>query len=516
MHARKRVKRDSVENLYKACRAGGDCIPDVKNKVENTTLADILLQAFGSIIYLGHLGIGSGKGTGSITTGRPVPEVTTGAATVKPTITKPSRPFSVPIDPLSAGRPIRPIDPLAGSRPVDVLDPSSSAIVPLSENVPDTIVTIENPAFDINIDVSNEITPFQIEPTVVQEGDAAIINVTPIEPPPTTIIYTDPTIENIGVATHIDPDINVFVNPLERGDTISLENNGLEYIPLEDLTTISQFEIEEPPTTSTPSNRLDRAITRARDFYNRRIAQVSVRNPDFLGQVSRAVRFEFENPAFEDEVTLEFEQDLENVEAAPDPDFADIRRLSRPSYNITNEGTLRVSRLGSKGTIRTRSGTVIGQQVHFYYDVSEIPEATAIEMQVLGEFSGEASHTNLLAESSIIDALTESHLYPEEELLDNMVESFNSGQLLLQGEEEDGSKFTYPILYEGVPLTNYVNMIDSSLTFAAPVLHTDDIIQPNIIPFNPLQPGVSIDVISEDYFLHPSLLPKKRKRHEIF
>lgn len=514
MLARKRTKRDSVENLYKICRAGGDCIPDVKNKVENTTLADILLQAFGSIIYLGHLGIGTGKGTGSISTGRPVPEVTTGATTVKPvrpTVTKPTRPFSVPLDPIGVGRPIRPIDPIAGSRPIDVLDPSSPSIVPLSENVPDTIITVENPAFDINIETGSDITPFQIEPTVVNEGEAAIINVTPIEPPPTKVIYTEPALENVRTATYIDPDINVFVNPLERGDII-----GLDDIPLQDFTSIAEFEIEEAPTTSTPSNKIETVLTRAREFYNRRIAQVPTRNPEFLGQVSRAVQFEFENPAFEDEVSLVFEQDLENVEAAPDADFADIKRLSRPSYSITNEGTLRVSRLGSRGTIRTRSGTVIGQQVHFYYDVSEIPEATALEMQVLGEFSGEASHTNLLAESSIIDALDENILYPDEELLDNMVESFSSGQLLLEGEEEDGGKFIYPVYHTGLPITSYLNSIDTSLTFAAPVSHDDNIIIPDNKPITPLQPGVGIDVISEDYFLHPSLLPKKRKRHEFF
>lgn len=511
MLARKRRKRDSVENLYKACRAGGDCIPDVKNKVENTTLADILLQAFGSIIYLGHLGIGTGKGTGSISTGRPVPEVTTGATTVKPTVTKPTRPFSVPLDPIGAGRPIRPIDPIGGSRPIDVLDPSSPSIVPLSENVPDTVVTVENPAFDINIDTGNDITPFQIEPTVVQEGEAATINVTPIEPPPTKVIYTEPALENIATATYIDPDINVFVNPLERGDII-----GLEEIPLQDFNTLTEFEIEEAPKTSTPSSKIETALTRAREFYNRRVAQLPTRNPDFLGQVSRAVQFEFENPAFEDEVTLVFEQDVKNVEAAPDADFADIKRLSRPSYNITNEGTLRVSRLGSRGTIRTRSGTVIGQQVHFYYDVSEIPEATAIEMQVLGEFSGEASHTNLLAESSTINALNDDILYPDEELLDNMVESFNGGQLLLEGEEEEGGKFIYPVYHTGLPITSYFSGIDTSLTFAAPVSHNDNIIIPDINPITPLQPGVGIDVMSEDYFLHPSLLPKKRKRHEFF
>ena len=50
----RRLKRASPEDLYRSCKLGGDCIPDVQNKIENTTLADKLLQIFGSILYLGH------------------------------------------------------------------------------------------------------------------------------------------------------------------------------------------------------------------------------------------------------------------------------------------------------------------------------------------------------------------------------------------------------------------------------------------------------------------------------
>ena len=49
----RRVKRDSVQNLYNQCQLTGNCLPDVKNKVEGTTLADKLLKIFSSIIYLG-------------------------------------------------------------------------------------------------------------------------------------------------------------------------------------------------------------------------------------------------------------------------------------------------------------------------------------------------------------------------------------------------------------------------------------------------------------------------------
>ena len=52
MTSLKRRKRDTVDNLYRQCQLGADCPPDVRNKVEGTTLADKLLQAFGSIIFL--------------------------------------------------------------------------------------------------------------------------------------------------------------------------------------------------------------------------------------------------------------------------------------------------------------------------------------------------------------------------------------------------------------------------------------------------------------------------------
>ena len=41
-----RRKRAAVEDLYKSCKLGGDCPPDVVNKVEGKTLADRLLQIF--------------------------------------------------------------------------------------------------------------------------------------------------------------------------------------------------------------------------------------------------------------------------------------------------------------------------------------------------------------------------------------------------------------------------------------------------------------------------------------
>ena len=115
----------------------------------------------------------------------------------------------------------------------------------------------------------------------------------------------------------------MFVDAQAVGETI-----GGEYIPLEEFSQIQNFEIEEQqPLSSTPEQRLNRAFQRARDLYNRQITQIRTRNLDFLGAASRAVQFEFENPAFVDDVTLQFEQDVRDVAAAPDPDFRDIVTL---------------------------------------------------------------------------------------------------------------------------------------------------------------------------------------------
>lgn len=504
MQRAKRVKRASVGDLYKSCALGGDCLPDVKNKVEGTTLADVLLKAFGSILYLGGLGIGTGRGTGGQFG---------------------YRPFGAPSRPTGGTLPVRPNIPLDTLGPAEVVpvDPLGPAIVPLSEGLPDSAVIdipgagpgLPSETLDVttSIDGVSEVTGVGEHPAVTYNtNDVAQIDIQ-MQPPPPKRVFLDPEVYNTNTvvdthASHVDSDFNVFVDA--QMDSVNVGN--VENIELQVLNSRAEFEIEEGPVTSTPLST--RIISRARDLYNRYTSQVPTRQ--VLGATTSRVTFEFENPAFEDEVTLEFEQDLENVQAAPDPDFTDIKRLSRPSYSITNEGTVRVSRLGSRGTIRTRSGTVIGQQVHFYYDISRIPEATAIEMQVLGEFSGESSHTNMLAESSIIDALNETFVYPDEELLDNMIESFNSGQLLLEGEEEDGSKFIYPVYHSGFPFGSYLDNSGLGLTFAAPISHNDNIVTPDITPFNPLQPGTSIDVVSEDFYLHPSLLPKKRKRHEFF
>nr|AEX31134.1 L2 protein [Human papillomavirus] len=504
MTSLKRPKRDTVENLYRQCQLGADCPPDVRNKVEATTLADKLLQAFGSIIFLGGLGIGSGRGSGSITTGRAVPDLAPEATPIRPTRPRgpnTTRPFSVPIDRISVGS--------SGGRAVTV-DATTSSVIPLSEAAPDTVITLGDPNINVTTDVTVAVNPIELESLAPTSDVPAIINVTPIEPPPVRVIYSDsPAFTNTQTlnTAYVDPDINVFVDP-----TLSGEHIGYEDIELNVLGGREEFEIEETtPTTSTPLNRLQTAYNNARQFYLRRVQQVPTRNINFLGQPSRAVVFDFENPAFENDITLEFEQDLAEVAAAPDEDFRDIRRLSRPTFSITNEGILRMSRLGTRGTMQTRAGTVLGGNVHFYYDFTAIPEAGEIELQDLVPPGVPHTIVNPQAESSFINALADTAVVSEEELIDLYNESFDNAQLIIEGITEENERLTFPI-----PLSLNINKpfipdVGDGIFYSSPSNTTNNINQ-TIFPSVPFTPGIIVGSNSTDYDLHPSLRKRKKRR----
>jgi minor capsid protein L2 len=512
MTSLKRRKRDTVDNLYRQCQLGADCPPDVRNKVEGTTLADKLLQAFGSIIFLGGLGIGSGSGSGAVTAGRAIPDLAPDATPIRPTRPlRPSsgpnttRPFSVPIDRIGV--------PGAGGRPVTI-DATSSSIVPLTEAVPDTVITLGDPTIGVTTDIAVDVNPIELEPINQGPDTPAIINVTPTEPPPVRILYSDTTTyappETVQIA-FTDPNLNVFVDPASTGQHI-----GLEEIELDTIGGPSTFEIEESaPRTSTPLERLGQVYNRARQYYNRRVQQVPTRNIDFLGQPSRAVLFGFENPAFLDDVTLEFEQDLREVAAAPDEDFRDVRQLHRPTFSITDEGLIRLSRLGSRATMQTRSGRVFGSDAHFYYDVSEIPEAGEIEMQDLVTPGVPYTIVDPQAESSFVNALADVTLFTEDQLVDFYTESFDNAQLILEGQTEAEERYTFPIPISTTAIKPFVVDIGNGIFYSSPTNISTNNYSPKF-PFIPVSPGVTVNMYSDDYYLDPSLLKRKRKRSDDF
>ena len=512
----KRQKRDSVQNLYKQCKLTGQCPDDVINKVEGTTLADRLLKILGSVIYLGGLGIGSGRGTGGSTGYRPI-----GATTPRVTDSIPVRP-TIPLDPIL---------------PTDILpvEPGAPSIIPLSEaGIPGdplieaggTVITSETPELPIltTVDPISDVTGVEGQPTVITGEDetVTVLDAHPSTPAAKKVVIkpsqkgflSEPTVAH-KIPEYTSIDYSVFVDAQIAGDTVGGEN-----IPLDEINLLEEFEIEEPgPKTSTPEQRLGRAFQRARDLYNRRISQIRTSNLNFLGNVSRAVQFDFTNPAFDQDVTLQFAQDLENIAAAPDPEFRDIVTLQRPRYSETDTGRVRVSRLGRRGTIVTRSGTQIGENVHFYFDVSTIGSdaADAIELSTLGQHSGDSAIVNGLAESSFVDQLENVDiLHPEDDLLDTQVEDFSGSHLVLTSSGRRGTVYSIPTLPPGIGLRIFVDDYGRNLFVSYP---TSTVHPEVLVPAgdHPLEPPIILDFTSNNFYLHPDLLRRrKRKRSDIY
>ena len=509
----KRRKRDTVENLYKQCKITGQCPDDVINKVEGNTLADRLLKILGSIVYFGGLGIGTGRGTGGATGYRPL-----GTSTPKVTDTTPIRP-TVPVDPIA---------------PTDVLTvaPDAPSIVPLSEaGVPEDIIVegaggtiskgdVETPVFT-SIDPISDVTGVEGQPTIItQENESvAVLNVNPSTPAPKTVrigarFRSTPIADPSLLQPLPEPsaiDFSVFVDTRIAGDTI-----GAESIPLQEFPQFEPLEIEEiNPRTSTPEQRINRAFQRARELYNRHITQIRTRNLDFLGPVSRAVQFEFENPAFDGDVTYQFEQDVQNVTAAPDPDFRDIITLHRPRYTETDTGRIRVSRLGRRGTITTRSGAQIGENVHFYYDMSTIGSdpIDAIELSTLGQHSGDSAIVDGLAESTFVDQIANADItYADDDLLDTQVEDFSGSHLVLSSSGRRGSVYSVPTLPPGIALKVFVDDYARNLFVSYPVTTSNAELLLPTQPAHPLEPPVVIDFFNNDYYLHPSLYTRRKRK----
>lgn len=513
MYKAKRVKRDTVENLYRQCQITGTCPPDVVNKVEQTTLADILLKIFGSVIYLGGLGIGSGSGAGA--TGlRPVPEnipletlptAESEAPVIETPVVRPRRPpdtFGTRIDPISS----------AGNRPRPV-DPRGPAIVPLNEGgLPDPGAGITDYEVLTTVDTFEDTATVNGHPTVLHgQEEIAILEVTPPDP-----IYTRIAIENprdtvytvIESAQPLPESLNIFVDPNYSGVHVG------EEIELETINTIAEFEIEEDvPKTSTPVRVLESAVGRARRLYNRFVEQVATRNEDFLGQPSRAILFEFENPAFEDDVTLTFERDLQELATAPDPAFSDVIQLERPIFSETKEGLVRFSRLGTKGKISTRSGSILRQKVHFYYDISPISKATeAIELQPIVDSSDNVTIVDGLSQSTFVNPVFEDIL-DEEALLEDTAYSFAESHLTLLNDEEAENVLIPTLVTDTIPK---LFSGDYFSTFSVIGGETQPEIPLEINPFN-ITPAIQIDALGSDFYLHPALMKRrKRKYSEIF
>ena len=502
MDVKHRRKRAAPDQLYRHCLQGGDCIPDVQNKFEQNTWADVLLKIFGSLLYFGNLGIGTGRGSGGSLGYKPL-----GSGTGRqPASILPARP-NILIDAI-------------GPPNVIPIDAAAPVVVPLSEGTIDVglVAPDAGPGAGVEelelytiTDPTTDVGGVQPTPTVVstEEGAVAVIDAQPNPERPVQVYYDpDPTatatINIFPAMTTTSADVNIFVDPYSA-DIIG----GFDEIPLERLD-FSNLEIEEQPIQSTPVQKVEAALTRAKSLYNRYFKQVPVRSSLFLTQPSKLVQFEFENAAFDPDVSLEFERDLAEIAAAPDADFADIYRLHRPQLSSV-EGTVRVSRIGETATIRTRSGTVIGSRIHYYHDLSAIEAAENIELHVLTNQSG--TIVDDLLSTSFIDPINNANVaVTEDNMLDLLEEDFSNTHLVVAVSNEVNETDIFPMLSDTV-IKPFTPDISNDIILSYPV-DNNPIINPKHSQY-PLIP-VYTALNFEDYYLYPSLIPRKRRRIDSF
>ena len=529
----RRIKRASVTDIYRGCKQAGTCPPDVINKVEQTTIADKILKYGSSGVFFGGLGISTGRGTGGATGYFPLgegPGVRVGGA---PTIVRPGvipeliGPADViPIDTVT------PIDPAAPSI-VTITDSSAVDLLPTEL---ETIAEI-HPVPTDNLDID---TP------VVSGGrdSSAVLEVADPSPPVRTRVsrtqYHNPSFQVITESTPLSGESamadHVLVFEGFGGQNIGGSRNAAidtaqESFEMQSWPSRYSFEIEEgtPPRSSTPVQRAVQSLsTLRRALYNRRLTeQVAVTDPLFLSRPSRLVQFQFDNPAFEEEVTQLFERDIEAVEEPPDRQFLDVVRLGRPTYSETPQGYLRVSRLGRRASIRTRSGAQVGAQVHFYRDVSTI-DSDALEMQLLGEHSGDTTIVQGPVESSFVDInidepgplnvgiqespiadTTEDDFNSLDLLLEDAVDDFSGSQLVFGNPRRSTTSVTVP-RFDTPRDTGFYIHDTQGYTVAYPESRdTTEVILPH--PDTPIV-VINFAEAGADFYLHPSLRKRKRKR----
>ncbi|AVZ46189.1 L2 [Chipapillomavirus 2] len=491
----RRTKRASATDLYKTCKANNTCPPDVINKVEGTTVADRILQIGAATVYFGGLGIGTGAGKGGATGYTPLggrTGVTVGTGT------RVSRP-PIPVDSLGASEIV----------PVDALSP---AIVPLQEVPPDIpllevtpdIPGIPEPPSVVPIDssVSSAGGPVQIEVT-------AIIEPIPSNPPVRTSTswsqHSNPAFDVLPNSDHVLGETSSPSSILVTHSNGGVDIGATEEIPLRVF------------RTSTPRDTPVREPVPRRGGYPARfIEHVDVSGSEFLDNVGRMVQFEFENPTFEDD-TLTFEPPpYPEVRAAPDSRFRDVVQLSRPLFEETPSGHVRVTRKGVRGTITTRSGVQLGSQVHFHHDISSITEPEWIELSALGEVSG----TTVVVSQGPEAAMEVIDL----DSISTLSSHSSDFEMLLAGIEDvhnfDNLRLEFPRGRNRVTL----DLPTRTLTIPGPVdldtgVHVDytppDAGGGMYGPFGPAPAVIIVDVSvgsSTDYYLHPSLARRRRRR----
>ncbi|UJQ88223.1 L2 protein [Molossus molossus papillomavirus type 2] len=494
-----RKRRAAAEDIYRNCKQFGTCPPDVVNKIENNTIADRILKWLSPFLYFGGTGISSGKGTGTV-----IPLERPFAGFGNDLVVPPAESgVTVGVRPI----PVVPAEPPIGIEPGGELI-ELEPLLPVRPT-PEVPGTVEGP-----VDTGANITP--VVPDVLEVNPN---NIEPVEPPVTvsTSLFDNPTFEvgitastTTGESSAVD---HVFVGERAGGTNVG----GGEEIPLQTFReTIpdDEFNVEDTGfTTSTPQEgrvRGDRGY-----LYNRRLVQqIEVPETEFLEQPRTLITFE--NPTFNDQdLTMIFENELNEItrtppRAAPHRDFTDLKYLGRKLFSkAPKSGRVRVSRVGKKGTLRTRSGVQIGSHVHYYQDLSSILPAEEVELLPLGEVTGTEEIITGEGETPFVEV-------DLNDAADTLGEAPANDLAVIEQHDEYGYSDTTVV--PETDLRHRTFYPEDVLGFAGPNVvvsypTTTRDVRPKVIPEDePWVPYYTFSDNATEFFFEPCLFGKRRKR----
>lgn len=489
---RKRVPRASVADIYNTCSKWGTCPPDVKNKVEQTTVADWILKIGSALAYFGGLGISTSSGKGSQLGYQPI---STAGSSVRPSVVRPPISTSEPIELSILSEP--PVDAQAPS----VITLTDATVDPSVINSADNegIVTISStsdfpPSIEINknevVTTTTHSNP-HYDPALAVNPTSTSHSAVNIHPSSTTNL--------VGVSVH---------NPAILDITESIELDTFSGVP-----DVFEYDVETPVdsqfATSTPTQGSN--SSKQIKFTSKQYTQTEVHNPIFLSHPESLM-----HPSqviSNVDTSLEWTLDS-NVGNASQPEFQDIFKLSAPVINRIKSGHVRVSRVGYQSSMQTRQGTVIGPVRHYYYDlssISEVPES--IEMQVINDNTGNTNNGGYNFDNVSLTPSLPS-IYSDEELLDPL-ENFDHSHLVIGSIRRQPVKVIpytnvtlpapFAAIYVDFTHSNNENFIDS----VTPSIDssTSTIAPPNTVPNKQF-------VLNSNFLWsnHPSLILKKKKK----
>lgn len=459
--ARTRRKRASVTDLYRTCKATGTCPADVIPKVEGDTLADRILKWASLGVFFGGLGIGTSSGTGGRTGYIPL-------GTRPPTV----------VDVGPTARPPVVIEPVGATDPSIVTLVEDSSVINAGAPFPNFTGT---GGFEVT--TSSITTPAVLD--ITPSGSSVQVSSTNYINP----LFTEPSIIEAPQAGDISGHV--------LSSTATAGSHTYEEIPMQTFAVQGGTGYE--PISSTPTPGVRRLAGPRLNLYSRATQQVPVADSAFVSRPDTFVTFD--NPVFDPEETIIFEHP--SLHAPPDPDFLDIVALHRPALTARRSG-VRVSRIGQRATLRTRSGKQIGARVHFYHDLSPIAQSEDIELQPL--LSSSAVPPDVPTESLYDIYADDAHLGSE-----------------LQGPSVGSARSTTP--FASVSATSMASPYDNitvplSSGTDVPLYTGPDIdhsVAPSPSPFVPVAPSTNpyaIYIVGSDYYLLPNYIffPKRRKR----